>query len=65
VVDELLKSTIALEAQKTPGQRLAEALELMDWGTRMQRSRLAADHPGASEEQIEAMLTAWRCNDAR
>jgi hypothetical protein len=64
-MDALLKSTIALEAERTPGQRLSEALEMMDWGVRMHRRRLMADHPGASQEQIEAMLSAWRCSDAR
>jgi hypothetical protein len=62
-VDALLKSSIALEAQRTPGQRLAEALEMMDWGIRMKRQRLIADHPTAMAGEIDAMLSAWLSGD--
>jgi hypothetical protein len=62
-VDALSKSRIALEAQKTPGQRLAEALEMMAWGIRMKRQRLIAEHPAAMIPEIDAMLSAWLCGD--
>jgi hypothetical protein len=61
-VDALPKSSVALEAARTPGQRLAEALEMMDWGIRMKRRTLVEQHPHASEAAIDAMLTAWLCS---
>jgi hypothetical protein len=64
-VDALLKSSIMLARQKTPGQRLAEALELMDWGIRMKRGRLASQHPDAGPAEIDAMLASWLSRDAR
>jgi hypothetical protein len=62
-VDILLKTGIALETQKTSGQRLAEALELMDWGIRMKRQRLASQHPDLNPAQIEAMVAGWLSRD--
>ncbi len=62
-MDALLRSSIELANQKTPGQKLAEALELMDWGIRMRRARLREDNPGASEAEIDVLLTAWLCRD--
>jgi Rv0078B-related antitoxin len=62
-VDPLLESSIQLAQQKTPGEKLAEALELMDWGIAMQRQRLRAERPGASEDEIEFALEAWLLRD--
>ncbi len=59
-MDALLKSSVELAARKSPGQKLAEALELMDWGIRMKRARLRDQHPTVSEEEIDRMLLAWR-----
>lgn len=58
-VDPLLESSIALAAAKSPAEKLAEALELMDWGIRLHRDRLRARHPSATDEEIEHMLAAW------
>lgn len=62
-VDGLLKSSVELAASKSPGDKLAEALELMDWGIRLKRARLREDHPEAPEDEIHRLLTAWRCRD--
>jgi len=62
-VDALLKSSIELAAGKTPGEKLAEALELMEWGIGLERARLRAQNPQALEEEIDRMLTAWLCRD--
>ena len=62
-MDPLLESDIELARQKTPGEKLAEALELMDWGIAMQRQRLRAERPGASEEEIDRELRAWLLRD--
>jgi hypothetical protein len=63
IVDPLLRSSIELNAAKTPGERLREALEMMDWGIAMKRSRLRAENPDASPEAIDEMLTAWLARD--
>ena len=62
-VDPLLESSVALAQEKTPGEKLAEALELMDWGIAMQRQRLRAERPNASEEEIDSALDAWLLRD--
>jgi hypothetical protein len=62
-MDRLLQNSIELAREQSPGEKLAQALELMDWGIRLQRTRLRADHPRASEEDIERMLTAWLCRE--
>ena len=62
-VDSLLESSLVLEAAKPPGQRLAEALDLMDWGIRMRRQKLARDNPGRTDAEIDAMLEAWLARD--
>lgn len=63
LVDALLKSSIELAAAKSPGEKLAEALELMEWGIRMQQARLRERNPRASDEEIDRELTAWLCRD--
>ena len=62
-MDAILRSSIALEAQKTPGQKLAEVLELMDWGIAMKRQRLTQQHPEATAPEADAMLAAWLRHD--
>jgi len=63
VVDALRKSSIELERTRTAAERLAEALELMDWGIRVKRSQLVAAHPGASAAEIDALLARWLRRD--
>jgi hypothetical protein len=62
-VDALLQNRIELARRKSPAEKLAEALELMDWGIAMQRRLLHERHKDASDEEIEARLTAWLCRD--
>ncbi len=62
-MDRLLENSIELARMQTPGERLAQALELMDWGIRLQRERLREKHPQASEEELEHMLHAWLCRE--
>jgi hypothetical protein len=62
-MDALLLSSIELESKRTPAERLAEALELMDWGIRLKRSQLSSRHPDASDAEIDTMLEAWLRRD--
>jgi hypothetical protein len=62
-MDALLRSSVELAAAKSPGQKLAEALELMEWGVSVQRARLRAQHADASEPALDAMLIAWLGRD--
>ncbi len=62
-MDPLLESSIELERRRSPAERLAEALELMDWGIRLKRSQLATQHPGASADELDAMLARWLRRD--
>ena len=41
-------------------QRFRLALDMYEFGERMQRSRLRRHYPQAAGEQIDAMLRAWR-----
>ena len=62
-VDALLRSSIDLAAEKSTGQRLAETLELMNWGIQMKRAQLRARHPTVSEQEINRLLLEWLCYD--
>ena len=43
----------------SPGQKLAQALEMMSAGIRLKRSTLQRLHPAAHEIEIDRLLTAW------
>jgi len=42
-----------------PGEKLRQALELMELGIELRRRRLRAADPNASELEISARLLAW------
>jgi hypothetical protein len=42
-----------------PGQKLRQALELMQLGIDLQRRRLRAAAPDVSDEEVDARLLAW------
>jgi len=42
-----------------PEVKLAQALEMMAEGCRLQRVKLERRHPDASAEEIERMFTDW------
>ena len=42
-----------------PGEKLRQALELMQLGIDLQRRRLRAAAPTASEQELDARLLAW------
>jgi hypothetical protein len=53
-----LRAADILEARTTPGgEKLRQALELMELGIELQRRKLRAADPAASTEEIEARLS--------
>jgi hypothetical protein len=55
-------STILIVADDSPeamAARLRTAFELCALGESMRRAQLRREHPGATEDEIEAMLVAW------
>jgi hypothetical protein len=40
-------------------EHLEDALELADLAERMVRARLRREHPGCSEEELDARVLAW------
>lgn len=58
-MDSLLENSVELSLQKTPAEKLAEALELMSVGSRLKRVALRTQNPSCSEEDIDAMLAEW------
>lgn len=40
-------------------ERLRAAVELHEFGVRMQRQRLRRAHPGASAAELDALLVTW------
>ena len=49
----------AVQRRTAPGEKLRQALELMQLGIDLQRRRLRAADPTASEQEIAARLLAW------
>jgi hypothetical protein len=58
-VDALRKDDLARARTTPPGEKLRQALELMQLGIDLKRRRLRAADPGASELEIDAHLLAW------
>lgn len=58
-VDALRKDDLERARSTAPGEKLRQALELMQLGIDMQRRRLRAADPTASEMEIDARILAW------
>ncbi len=58
-MDPFRRHDVALARQKTAGQKLAEALEMMRTGIHLKRVALRRAHPAASEQDLDAMVQAW------
>lgn len=63
-MDSLLKNSVELSLQKTPAEKLAEALEMMSAGIRLKLVALRTQNQSRSEEEIDAMLTNWLARGA-
>ena len=52
------------EARRTPPEEKArQALDLMRAGIELKLASLRARHPGASEQELDALLDAWLGRD--
>jgi hypothetical protein len=58
-VDLLRRDDLRLAKETPTGEKLRQALELMELGLSMQRRKLRAADPDAREEVIEERLLAW------
>jgi hypothetical protein len=58
-VDALRKDDVKRARSTPPGQKLRQALELMQLGIDLQRRRLRAAAPDVSDEEVDARLLAW------
>jgi len=58
-VDALRKDDLERARRTAPGEKLRQALELMQLGIDMRRRKLRAADPAASEQEIDARLFAW------
>ncbi len=54
-----LRDLVVPEDPLTPAAALQVAFDLADAGTDMMRMSLRRRHPGASAEEVEAMLRDW------
>jgi hypothetical protein len=63
-VDALERDDIERSRRTPPEVKLAQALEMMAAGLRLQRVKLEREHPDANPEEIERMFTAWLRADA-
>lgn len=59
MLDPLVQSDLELSSSTPPGEKLAQALELMHTGLRLKRAALQQRAPHASEAEIEAQLERW------
>lgn len=63
LVDPLEADDIKRSRETPPAEKLRQALELMDAGFRLQRAKLRARYPNASEDELEARFFAWLCRE--
>ncbi|HKQ69729.1 MAG TPA: hypothetical protein VJT73_10340 [Polyangiaceae bacterium] len=58
-MDALDVSDRELARSLTPGEKLAQAIEMMIVGVRLKRSSLERQFPDAGQREIDRMLTVW------
>jgi len=47
------------QSPSTPAERLRQALDMHDFGVRLQRDNFRRRHPDASELQIDELIASW------
>jgi hypothetical protein len=62
-VDPLLENDVQLSQATPPGEKLAQALDLMAAGIRLKRAALRNAEPQASEAEIERAVELWLTED--
>ncbi len=58
-MDAIERDELEWARRTPPAEKLATALKMMRLGIRFKRGALAAEHPGATEAEIDALLQAW------
>jgi hypothetical protein len=62
-MDALFLSDIEISRQCSPGEKLAQALEMFETGVRLKRAALKNARPEASEAEIERCIERWLTAD--
>ncbi len=62
-MDALEANDRELARRLSPGEKLAQALEMMSTGIRLKRGNLRRQFPDASESVIDRLLMAWLTHD--
>ncbi|HBH04691.1 MAG: hypothetical protein A2W08_12165 [Candidatus Rokubacteria bacterium RBG_16_73_20] len=50
---------MADDSPDSPAIRLRTAFDLCELGESMRRAQLRREHPGATDEEVEALLVTW------
>jgi hypothetical protein len=58
-VDPLVEHDIRVAGEEPPGEKLRQALELMEAGLRLKRDLLKRARPDASEAERQAAFEEW------
>lgn len=62
-MDAILLSDIEISRSDSPGEKLAQALEIFETGIRLKRAALKKACPDASEAEIERYIEQWLTAD--
>ncbi len=62
-MDPLREHDIRRARETPPGTKLAQALELMQMGFRLQRAKLRRLHPDVPEAEIDRLFAEWLQRD--
>jgi hypothetical protein len=57
--NDAVKDFVADDSPEAMARRLRTALDLCALGESMRRAQLRREHPGATDDEIEALLVAW------
>jgi|HubBroStandDraft_2_1064218.scaffolds.fasta_scaffold559666_2 hypothetical protein len=63
-MDRLAEDDIAASRRTSPAEKLAQAIDVMETGSRLKRAALRAPLPDATEREIDAAFERWLFDDA-
>ena len=58
-MDPLRADDISNAQTATPEEKARQAFDMMRTGLRLKRTALRLRHPGATDEEIDALMDAW------
>ena len=64
-MDPLRADDLRWARETPPGEKLRVALEMSDFGIRLQRENLRRRNPDVSEAEIDELLWRWLARDDR